>query len=218
MPVTNNSQSPTLTLFFTDLQTHIEHHYMNIYFAHKTYQPKQKSWCLNQHTCTAPNLSILRKGNRHTPKCSCHTSCCSVTKLGLILRNPMDCSMPGFPVLCCLLLLRLKSIESVMRIQPSYPLLSPSLPAFHLSHHQGLMQWVSSSHQVTKILELQLVTSPAVISDFFPSPFISINTATRTCLNLFTSLHLHYCHPRPNHWLLHVNDCKICLLISLLLL
>ena len=41
-------------------------------------------------------------------------------------------------------------------IQPSYPLSSPSPPALNLSQHQGLFQWVSSSHQVTKVLELQL--------------------------------------------------------------
>ena len=41
-------------------------------------------------------------------------------------------------------------------IQPSHPLLSPSPPAFNLSPHQGLFQWVSSSHQVAKVLELQL--------------------------------------------------------------
>ena len=40
-------------------------------------------------------------------------------------------------------------------IQPSHPLLSPSPPAFNLSQHHGLFQWVSSSHQVVKILELQ---------------------------------------------------------------
>ena len=40
--------------------------------------------------------------------------------------------------------------------QPSYPLLSPSPPAFNLSQHQGLFQWVGSSHQVVKVLELQL--------------------------------------------------------------
>ena len=33
-------------------------------------------------------------------------------------------------------------------IQPSHPLSSPSPPAFNLSQHQGLLQWVSSSHQV----------------------------------------------------------------------
>ena len=41
-------------------------------------------------------------------------------------------------------------------IQPSYPLLSPSPPALNLSQHQGLFQWVSSSHQVAKVLEFQL--------------------------------------------------------------
>ena len=41
-------------------------------------------------------------------------------------------------------------------IQPSHPPSSPSLPALNLSQHQGLFQWVSSSHQVAKILEFQL--------------------------------------------------------------
>ena len=44
---------------------------------------------------------------------------------------------------------------TVDAIQPSYPLSSPS-PTFNLSHHQGLFQWVSSSHQVAQVLELQL--------------------------------------------------------------
>ena len=39
-------------------------------------------------------------------------------------------------------------------IQPSHPLSSPSPPAPNLSQHQGLFQWVSSSHQVAKVLEL----------------------------------------------------------------
>ena len=41
-------------------------------------------------------------------------------------------------------------------IQPSCPLLSPSPPAFNLSQHQSLFQWVSSSNQVAKILRFQL--------------------------------------------------------------
>ena len=41
-------------------------------------------------------------------------------------------------------------------IQPSHPLSSPSPPAFNLSQHQVLFQWVSSSHQVARELELQL--------------------------------------------------------------
>ena len=38
-------------------------------------------------------------------------------------------------------------------IQPSHPLLSPSPPALNLSQHQGLFKWVSSSHEVAKVLE-----------------------------------------------------------------
>ena len=41
-------------------------------------------------------------------------------------------------------------------IQPSHPLSSPSSPVFSCSQHQGLFQWVSSLHQVAKVLELQL--------------------------------------------------------------
>ena len=41
-------------------------------------------------------------------------------------------------------------------IHPSHPLPSPSPPAFSLSQHQGLFKWVSSSHQVAKVLEFQL--------------------------------------------------------------
>ena len=37
-----------------------------------------------------------------------------------------------------------------------HPLLSPSRPAFHLSQHQGLFQWVRSLQQVNNVLELQL--------------------------------------------------------------
>ena len=40
-------------------------------------------------------------------------------------------------------------------IQPSHPLSSPSSTAFNLSQHQGLFKWVSSSHQVAKLLEFQ---------------------------------------------------------------
>ena len=52
-------------------------------------------------------------------------------------------------------LLKLMSIELVM---PSnhLPLSSPSPPAFNLAQHQGFFQWVSSLHQVAKVLELKL--------------------------------------------------------------
>ena len=45
-------------------------------------------------------------------------------------------------------------------IQPSHPV-SPHSPALNLSHYQGLFQWVSSLHQVAKVLELQLQHSPS---------------------------------------------------------
>ena len=41
-------------------------------------------------------------------------------------------------------------------MQPSHPLSTPSPPALNLSQHQGLFQWISSSHLVAKVLELQL--------------------------------------------------------------
>ena len=41
-------------------------------------------------------------------------------------------------------------------IQPAHPLSSPSPPTFSLFQHQGLFKWVSSSHQVDKVLEFQL--------------------------------------------------------------
>ena len=47
------------------------------------------------------------------------------------------------------------SIESVMLSSHSHPLLTPP-PALNLSQHQGLFQWVGSSHQVVTVLELQL--------------------------------------------------------------
>ena len=46
--------------------------------------------------------------------------------------------------------------SSQWSIQPSHPLPSPSPPAINLSQHQGLFQWVSSSHQVAKVLEFKL--------------------------------------------------------------
>ena len=49
---------------------------------------------------------------------------------------------------------KLMFIESVM--PSNHPLSSPSPPAFNPSQHQCLFKWVSSSHQVAKILEFQL--------------------------------------------------------------
>ena len=74
----------------------------------------------------------------------------------LTLSSPMDFSIPGFPVLHCLLEFAQTHVHWVSdAIQSSHTLSSPS-PAFNLSQQQGIFQWVSSSHQVAKVLELQL--------------------------------------------------------------
>ena len=68
------------------------------------------------------------------------------------LCDPMDCSTPGLPVhhqLPECTQTRVHWVGDV--IQPCHPLSSPSLLAFNLSQHQGLFQWVSSSHQVAKV-------------------------------------------------------------------
>ena len=81
--------------------------------------------------------------------------CCSVIKLCAILCDPMDCSTPGFPVLHCLPDLAQTHVHWVRdAIQPS--LSSPYMFAYNLSQHQGRFQWVGSSLQVAKVLELQL--------------------------------------------------------------
>ena len=81
----------------------------------------------------------------------------SVPQLSLILSDLMNCSTPDFSGDHQLLELAQTHIHQVSDgIQPSHPLSSPSPPAFNLSQHQGLFQRVSSSHQVAKVLELQL--------------------------------------------------------------
>ena len=89
----------------------------------------------------------------HPSKCTFS----SVTQSCPTLCDPMNRSRPGLPVHHQLPELAQTHVHWVGNaIQPSHPLLSPSPPALNLSQHQGLFQWVSSSHQVTKVLELQL--------------------------------------------------------------
>ena len=72
------------------------------------------------------------------------------------LWDHMDGSTPGLSVHHQLLEFTQTQVHWVSdAIQPSHSLSSPS-PAFDLSQHQGLFKWVSSSHQVAKVLELQL--------------------------------------------------------------
>ena len=69
---------------------------------------------------------------------------------------PWTAALPGLPVHHQLL----ESTQTHLHwfgytIQPSHPRLSPS-PAFNLSQHQSVFHWISSSHKVAKVLELQL--------------------------------------------------------------
>ena len=80
----------------------------------------------------------------------------SVAQLCPTLCNPMDCSLPGHPVHHQLPEFTQTHVHWVSdATQPSHPSSSPS-PAFNLSQHQSLFQWVSSLHQVAKILEFKL--------------------------------------------------------------
>ena len=73
------------------------------------------------------------------------------------LCDPMDCSTTGLLVHCQLSEFAQTHVHWVGdAIQPSHPPSSPSPTAFNLFHHQGLFKWVSSSHQVAKVLEFQL--------------------------------------------------------------
>ena len=72
------------------------------------------------------------------------------------LCNPMNHSMPGLPTHHKLIEFTQTHAHRVGdAIQPSHPMSSPSLSAPNPSQHQGLFQWVNSSHEVTKVLKFQ---------------------------------------------------------------
>ena len=86
----------------------------------------------------------------------------SLTQSYPTLCDPMDCSTPDISVHRQLP----EFIQTYVHwvgdaIQPSHPLSPPSLPAFNLSQHQGLFQWVSSSHQVAKDWSFSFNISPS---------------------------------------------------------
>ena len=73
-------------------------------------------------------------------------------------------------------LLKLMSIESVML---SNHLSSPSPPTLNLSQHQGLFQWVGSSHQAPKVCLI---------------PSVNLSVSTSLCLSIHhLSLYYYLC-------------------------
>ena len=89
----------------------------------------------------------------YCPSLSRSCYCCLVAKLCPTLCDPMDCSMPGFPVLHYHLEFARTYVHWVGdAIQPSPAVSPPSPLALSLSHHQGLFQWKQShikSSQIT---------------------------------------------------------------------
>ena len=137
--------------------------------------------------------------------------------------DPMDCSMPGLPIHHQLPEFTQTHAYWVSdAIQPSHPLSSPSPPTFNLSQHQGFFKWVSSSHQVAKVLEFQLQhqsfqwifrtdflkdglvgspCSPRDSQESSPTPqFKSINPSVLSflCSSTLTSIH--------DYWKNHILD------------
>ena len=108
-----------------------------------------------QKTTKNETKAILQQNSIKTLRKNC--CCCPVTKLCLILCDPMDCSTPGFPDLHHLPEFAQTHVHWVgYTMKPSHSLSPTSPPALNISQHQGVFQWVNSSHQVTKVLELQL--------------------------------------------------------------
>ena len=107
----------------------------------------------------------------------------------------MNCSTPGFPVHHQLLELAQTHVHQVSdAIQRFHPLLSPSPPAFNLSQHQGLFQWVSSLHQMAKLLvSASASILPMNIQDWFPLGltgliFLQSKGLLRVCSKALTPL------------------------------
>ena len=111
----------------------------------------------NYQTVFCSSCTILHAFPQFSTSLSTLVQFSSVAQLCPTLCDPMNLSTPGLPVHHQLL----ESTQTYVywvsdAIQPSYPLLSPSPPALNLSQQQGLFKWVSSLHQVAKVLEFQL--------------------------------------------------------------
>ena len=97
-----------------------------------------------------------------------------VVQLHLSFCNPIDCSMPGFPVLHHLPEFAQTHVHWVNdAIQQSHPLLSTSPSVFNLFQHQDLFQWISSSNVGASALASVL---PVNIQGWFPLGLTDLNS------------------------------------------
>ena len=112
-----------------------------------------RTW--KQPRCPSPDEWIRKLWYIYTMEYSVQFS--SVAQLCPTLWDPMNRSMPSLPVHHHLPEFTQTHVHQVIdAIQPSHPLSSPFPPAPNPSQHQSLFQWVSSSHEVAKVLEFQL--------------------------------------------------------------
>ena len=81
---------------------------------------------------------------------------CSASQSSVTLCGPMDCSTSDFPVLHYLPEFAQIHLHWVSDTVSHLILFVPFSSSLNLSQHQGLFQWVSSLHQVAKVLEFQL--------------------------------------------------------------
>ena len=126
--------------------------YQNVSHSALTYVIYQY-YIISIHLAT--NSSVLWMLLSSAPLQSPHFS--SVAQSCPTLCDPMNRSTPGLPVHHQLPEFTQTHVHRVSdAIQSSHPRLSPSPPAPNPSQHQGLFQWVNSSHEVAKVLEFQL--------------------------------------------------------------
>ena len=121
-------------------------------------------WMMTAAMKLKDTCSLERKAMTN-PDSILERSCCSSNTL-----RPMDCSTPAFPVLYQLPELAEIHIHWVSdAIQPSHLLFSPFPPAFNLSQHQGLFQWISSSQQVARVWSFSFnISTSSEYSVLFP--------------------------------------------------
>ena len=120
--------------------------------------PARISFTISGEIKSFSNKQMLREFSTTKPPLQhCSVQFSSVVQSCPILCDPMNCSTPSLPVHHQHPAFTQTHVHWVSDvIQPSHPLLSPSPPAPNPSQHQGLFQWVNSSHEVAKVLEFQL--------------------------------------------------------------
>ena len=144
---------PVLHYLLEFAQTHV--HWVNdaTQPSHPLSPPSPPALNLSQHQSFPVSQVFSSCGQRLGPQIQ-HQFCSLQSLSWVWLCDPMNHSTPGLPV-------HHKLLESILThvhwvgdtIQPSHLLLSPSPPSLNLSQHQGLFKWLSSSHQVAKVLE-----------------------------------------------------------------